>query len=81
MIKTTLSSFILGWAENVPSRTQHEIALAVVTFVAFLARFIGLDHPSQVVFDESHTIRVCLSPRRRKWLREDDELTHLPVHF
>ncbi|MCJ1393921.1 hypothetical protein MMC18_006797 [Xylographa bjoerkii] len=35
----------------------HKIALAVVTALAFLTRFWGLDHPSEVVFDEAHIMR------------------------
>lgn len=37
---------------------HHKIALAIVTALAFLTRFCGLGHPSEVVFDEAHMIRV-----------------------
>ena len=40
------------------SERHHKIALAVITAFAFLTRFCGLSHPSEVVFDEAHIIRV-----------------------
>ncbi|MCJ1398991.1 hypothetical protein MMC11_002193 [Xylographa trunciseda] len=37
--------------------SHHKIALATITALAFLTRFCGLSHPSEVVFDEAHIMR------------------------
>lgn len=47
--------------DSARSERHHKIALAVITASAFLTRFCGLSHPSEVVFDEAHTIRVNTS--------------------
>jgi hypothetical protein len=43
-----------------PTRLEeyHRIAFLIVTGLAILTRFYGLGHPSEVVFDESHMLRV-----------------------
>lgn len=40
------------------SEPYHRVALASVTVLAFWTRFCGLGHPSEVVFDEAHIVRV-----------------------
>ena len=37
---------------------HHRTALVFVTILAFVTRFWSLDYPSEVVFDEAHTMRV-----------------------
>lgn len=44
--------------DSARSEKHHKIALAIITALAFLTRFCGLSHPSEVVFDEAHIIRV-----------------------
>jgi dolichyl-phosphate-mannose--protein O-mannosyl transferase len=44
--------------DSAPCKRHHEIALAIITTLAFLTRFCGLAHPSEIVFDEAHTMRV-----------------------
>ena len=39
---------------------DYKLALAVITFLAFLTRFYGITHPDQVVFDEVHFGKVRL---------------------
>lgn len=60
---------------STPQQKLHETALAIVTFVAFLTRFVGLEYPSFVVFDEAHTLRVspgsALFPRTAETLYTD----------
>ena len=46
---------------NNPRSKHHETALTVLTFLAFLTRFVGLEYPSFVVFDEAHTLRASPS--------------------
>ncbi|MCJ1377765.1 hypothetical protein MMC17_000861 [Xylographa soralifera] len=41
----------------VPYETHHKTALSTITVLAFLTRFCGLSHPSEVVFDEAHIMR------------------------
>lgn len=36
----------------------HRTAFSTVTALAFLTRFYRLSHPSEVVFDEAHILRV-----------------------
>lgn len=40
------------------SELQYKIALAVITALAFVTRFWGISHPSEVVFDEVHFGKV-----------------------
>lgn len=42
------------------SDLQYKIALAVITTLAFVTRFWGISHPSEVVFDEVHFGKVCI---------------------
>lgn len=39
---------------------DYKIAIAIITILAFITRFWGISHPSQVVFDEVHFGKVCL---------------------
>ena len=48
------------------SDLQYKIALAIITALAFVTRFWGISHPSEVVFDEVHFGKVCIvSPEPR----------------
>ncbi|KIV95560.1 hypothetical protein, variant [Exophiala mesophila] len=40
--------------EQAPKDLDYKIALAVITILAFVTRFIGISHPDEVVFDEVH---------------------------
>lgn len=40
------------------SDLQYKIALAIITALAFVTRFWGISHPSEVVFDEVHFGKV-----------------------
>lgn len=40
------------------SERDHQIAFTVITFLAFLTRFVGISHPDEVVFDEVHFGKV-----------------------
>jgi dolichyl-phosphate-mannose-protein mannosyltransferase len=39
---------------------DYRLALALITFLAFLTRFWGISHPNEVVFDEVHFGKVQL---------------------
>ena len=45
-------------------KSHHRTALSILTALAFLTRFYGLSHPSDVVFDEAHIMRVRISSSR-----------------
>ena len=47
--------------KNVQSDWEYKAALLVVTILAFLTRFYGISHPNQVVFDEVHFGKVCIT--------------------
>jgi dolichyl-phosphate-mannose-protein mannosyltransferase len=38
--------------------TDYKIALGVITILAFVTRFFGINHPNEVVFDEVHFGKV-----------------------
>lgn len=40
---------------------DYKLAIAVMTVLAFITRFWGIRHPDQVVFDEVHFGKVCIS--------------------
>ena len=40
------------------SEWDYKLALVVITGLAFLTRFWGIDHPNEVVFDEVHFGKV-----------------------
>ena len=44
------------------TETAHRITFSIITALAFLTRFWGIDHPNQVVFDEVHFGKVCRAP-------------------
>lgn len=46
---------------NLPSNNTdltYKIALAIITVLAFVTRFWGINHPDEVVFDEVHFGKV-----------------------
>jgi dolichyl-phosphate-mannose-protein mannosyltransferase len=43
------------------SEWDFKLALALLTVLAFITRFYGISHPDQVVFDEVHFGKVCVS--------------------
>lgn len=43
---------------NQGSEWDYRIAIAVITVLAFVTRFWGINHPDQVVFDEVHFGKV-----------------------
>lgn len=40
------------------SEWDYKLAITIITILAFLTRFWGISHPSQVVFDEVHFGKV-----------------------
>lgn len=48
-------------ASSVGSEWDYNIALVVITALAFVTRFWGIGHPNEVVFDEVHFGKVRLS--------------------
>ena len=42
------------------SEWDYRIAIVIITILAFITRFWGISHPSQVVFDEVHFGKVRL---------------------
>ena len=40
---------------------DYKLAIAVMTVLGFITRFWGIRHPDQVVFDEVHFGKVCIS--------------------
>jgi dolichyl-phosphate-mannose-protein mannosyltransferase len=45
--------------KNAPSgELDYKIALGVITVLAFVTRFFGINHPNEVVFDEVHFGKV-----------------------
>ena len=55
---------------NQGSEWDYRIAIAVITVLAFVTRFWGINHPDQVVFDEVHFGKV-------RDPVDGDELCHL----
>lgn len=47
--------------EAVTSDWDYKLALGVITVLAFVTRFWGIGHPNEVVFDEVHFGKVCIS--------------------
>lgn len=43
---------------NLGAETDHWTALSVITVLAFVTRFWGINHPKEVVFDEVHFGKV-----------------------
>ena len=43
------------------SKWEYNLALGVITVIAFITRFWGINHPDEVVFDEVHFGKVCLA--------------------
>jgi dolichyl-phosphate-mannose-protein mannosyltransferase len=43
---------------NQGNEWDYKIAIAIITVLAFITRFYGISHPSQVVFDEVHFGKV-----------------------
>jgi dolichyl-phosphate-mannose-protein mannosyltransferase len=40
------------------SEWDYKLAITIITILAFITRFWGITHPSQVVFDEVHFGKV-----------------------
>jgi dolichyl-phosphate-mannose-protein mannosyltransferase len=38
---------------------DYKLAITIITILAFITRFWGIQHPTQVVFDEVHFGKVC----------------------
>lgn len=38
---------------------DYKLAITIITVLAFVTRFWGINHPDQVVFDEVHFGKVC----------------------
>lgn len=43
---------------NQGAEWDYKIAIAIITVLAFVTRFWGINHPDQVVFDEVHFGKV-----------------------
>lgn len=61
-----LDKLLTASAPTNNSDLQYKIALAVITTLAFVTRFWGISHPSEVVFDEVHfgKVRITLGTLR-----------------
>ena len=46
----------------------HRAALLVITVLAIVTRFLTLGHPSEVIFDEVHIMKVSFQPESPKHL-------------
>jgi len=44
--------------QTVTSQWDYKVALTVITVLAFITRFWGINHPNEVVFDEVHFGKV-----------------------
>lgn len=47
------------------SERDHQLALTIVTILAFVTRFWGISHPNEVVFDEVHFGKVSMHQENR----------------
>jgi dolichyl-phosphate-mannose-protein mannosyltransferase len=45
---------------------EYKATFVLMTILAFITRFWGISHPNEVVFDEVHFGKVCLS---NLWVR------------
>ena len=43
------------------SEWDYKLALAIITILAFVTRFWGINHPNEVVFDEVHFGKVWVA--------------------
>jgi dolichyl-phosphate-mannose-protein mannosyltransferase len=52
---------------------DYKLAITVITILAFITRFWGIQHPAQVVFDEVHfgKVRDLAGLRRRLSMEQD----------
>lgn len=56
---TTDESQVLQQIKSgVKSEWDYKLALFIITSIAFLTRFWGINHPNEVVFDEVHFGKV-----------------------
>lgn len=46
--------------KSITDEWDYKVAISIITFLAFLTRFIGISHPNEVVFDEVHFGKVCM---------------------
>ena len=46
------------YKSNQGSEWDYKVAIAIITVLAFVTRFWGINHPDQVVFDEVHFGKV-----------------------
>ena len=53
-----LNNVIEKGKEAATTQWEYKLALAVITFLSFLTRFWGINHPNEVVFDEVHFGKV-----------------------
>jgi dolichyl-phosphate-mannose-protein mannosyltransferase len=62
IVEKDLDIIVKATKEYTPSQGSewdYKLAISVITVLAFVTRFWGIQHPNQVVFDEVHFGKVC----------------------
>lgn len=68
----------------VKSEWDYKVALLVITILAFVTRFWGINHPNEVVFDEVHfgkvrkPVTAASASRNPSWSGDLGSLTGFP---
>jgi dolichyl-phosphate-mannose-protein mannosyltransferase len=55
---TSLDAVLDSTKQAVVNEWPYKLALALITILAFITRFLGINHPDEVVFDEVHFGKV-----------------------
>jgi dolichyl-phosphate-mannose-protein mannosyltransferase len=65
-LDSTLDTVLDTTKQAVTSEWDYKLALSIITALSFLTRFLGINHPDEVVFDEVHFGKVRRVDKTRR---------------